>query len=82
MGKADTLSRMTGLEMGEKDNENVVLPKPELFILNLTTENPQPHQKTKTNLDRYVQTCLDTKDKDWERTEDDLILFQELDLCP
>ncbi len=32
MGKANALSRITGLKKGEKDNENIVLLKPEFFI--------------------------------------------------
>ena len=32
MGKADALSRMTGLETGVNDNNNVILLKPEFFI--------------------------------------------------
>ena len=41
MGKADALSRMTGLEKGENDNANVVLLKPEFFIANMAVENPE-----------------------------------------
>ena len=32
MGKADALSRMTGLEMGVNDNKDIILLKPEFFI--------------------------------------------------
>ena len=81
MGKANALSRMTGLEMGEKDNKNVTLLKPELFISSLMIENPKDEvlnliRKQKTNINRYVQLHLKAKDKDWERTNDKLILFQ------
>ena len=32
MGKADALSRMTGLETGVNDNKDIILLKPEFFI--------------------------------------------------
>ena len=59
MGKADALSRMTGLETGVNDNEDVVLLKPEYFISNLVIENPEDEvlnliRKRKTNMDTYV----------------------------
>ena len=41
MGKANALSRMTGLEKGENDNENIILLKPEIFISNVVLENPE-----------------------------------------
>ena len=80
MGKADALSRMTGLETGEKDNENVTLLKPEYFISNLVIESPEDEiidliKKQKINMDKYVQTRLDLKDQDWTK-EDDIILFR------
>ena len=40
MGKADALSRMTGLEMGVNDNKDVILLKPEFFI-NQLQENSE-----------------------------------------
>ena len=80
MGKADALSRI-GLETGVNDNENTVLLKPEMFILNLVIENPEDEvlnviKKHKSNMDSYVQVQLDMKDKDWEETDDGLVLFQ------
>src|SRR5580698_4993994 len=41
MGKADALSRMTGLETGANDNEDIIVLKPEYFILNLVIEYPE-----------------------------------------
>ena len=41
MGKADALSRMTGLEMGVNDNEDIVVLKLEYFISNLVIEYPE-----------------------------------------
>ena len=41
MGKADALSRMTGLETGENDNKDIVLLKPELFSLLQSLEFPE-----------------------------------------
>ena len=38
MGKADALSRMTGLEMGVNDNKNIILLKQDLFVSINTTE--------------------------------------------
>jgi hypothetical protein len=81
MGKADALSRMTGLEKGENDNANVVLLKPEFFIANMIVENPEDRilndiKKQKQNMDTYVRKRLDAKDKDWEETADGLVLFQ------
>ena len=35
MGKADALSRMTGLETGVNDNKDIILLKPEFFIQQL-----------------------------------------------
>ena len=32
MGKADALSRMTGIETGVNDNKDIILLKPEFFI--------------------------------------------------
>lgn len=81
MGKANALSRMTGLETGVNNNEDIVMLKPEYFILNLVIENPEDDilnliKKWKLNMDTYVQTRLNTKDKDWEETNDRLVLFQ------
>ena len=41
MGKADALSRMTGLEKGGNDNKNVILLKPKIFISNVVLKNPK-----------------------------------------
>lgn len=41
MGKADILSRMTGLETGKNNNEDIVLLKPEWFISELIIKNPE-----------------------------------------
>lgn len=81
MGKADALSRMTGLETGVNDNEDIVMLKPEYFISNLVIENPEDDvlnliKRQKSNMDTYIQTRLNAKDKDWEETNDGLILFQ------
>lgn len=81
MGKADALSRMTGLETGVNDNEDIVMLKPEYFISNLVIENPEDDvlnliKRRKSNMDTYVRTRLNAKDKDWEETNDGLILFQ------
>ena len=35
MGKADALSRMTGLETGVNDNKDIILLKPDLFVRSL-----------------------------------------------
>ena len=41
MGKADALSRMTGLETGVNDNKDIILLKPELFVQALQMGNPE-----------------------------------------
>ena len=81
MGKADALSRMTGLEKGEKDNENLVLLKPELFVGSISLENPEDCllsdiRKRRKNLDRYVEQALRDKTDQWVESEDGLISWQ------
>ena len=41
MGKADALSRMTGLETGVNDNKDIILLKPELFVQALQMGKPE-----------------------------------------
>lgn len=48
MGKVDALSRMTNLEMGVNDNEDIVVLKPKLFI-NTTTTMISPEDLTINN---------------------------------
>ena len=44
MGKADAMSRMTGLETGENDNSDMVLLKPDIFISLLhIIDTPEKH---------------------------------------
>ena len=88
MGKADALSRMTGLDRGEKDNENVTLLKPELFISRIhfslnthTVDTPEDIiltkiKQRKANKDKYVQVALEKKEKDWEETDDGVVTWQ------
>ena len=81
MGKANALSHRTGLDHGESDNKDIVLLKSEFFILNLVLENPEDEllttiRKRKNNINNYVQLALDTKNKEWEEREDDVILWQ------
>ena len=69
MRKADVLSRMTGLETGEKDNENVVLLKPEIFISLLDIDSTETIlsdiRKRRKNLERVAQNALEKKFPDW-----------------
>jgi hypothetical protein len=78
MGKADILSRMTGLETGVNDNKDIVLLKPELFVQNVQVETPSEGilQDIRVNShlrDKLVEDALEAKDKDW--TLDDGILY-------
>jgi hypothetical protein len=71
MGKADILSRMTGLERGENDNENIVLLKPEMFLASLEIKNPEDIllndiRKRRTHLDDLVKKNLEIKEEGWE----------------
>ncbi|KAF8828867.1 hypothetical protein HHX47_DHR3000770 [Lentinula edodes] len=83
MGKADALSRMSGLEKGENDNTNVTLLKPEFFIFQITDQTSAPEddllnliQRKKNQRDKLVQVALGSKDKEWLENENGLAVWQ------
>ncbi|KAF8829214.1 hypothetical protein HHX47_DHR3000714 [Lentinula edodes] len=83
MGKADALSRMSGLEKGENDNTDVTLLKPEFFISQVTDQTSAPEddlhnliRRKKNQRDKLVQVALESKDKEWLETEDGLAVWQ------
>ena len=80
MGKADTLSRMTGLETGVNDNQYVTLLKPEFFI-NQIFGNPEDDiiKRIKNaigNVDKSVTQALISKDNDWVHVKGDVITWK------
>ena len=70
MGKADALSRMTGLEMGENDNKDIVLLKPEFFICSIELEYPENELlekiKQNKNIEKEIKNALNAGHKDWK----------------
>lgn len=80
MGKADALSRMTNLETGVNDNENLVLLKPEMFVRTLTeepeTEIIEKIKKYISNVDKSVVDALNAKDKSWTNEQGGIITWK------
>src|SRR5215469_6394837 len=77
MGKADVLSRMSGLETGENDNANQILLKPEVFLSALNLEAPEDEiiqkiRKRYHQREQVVRTALETQKADW--TEQDKVI--------
>ena len=79
MGKADALSRMTGLETGVNDNKDIILLKPEFFIRQLH-DNPESEIvewiKKSKNVDKTVIEALNSKTKDWVNEVDGIITWK------
>ena len=80
MGKADVLSRMTGLETGENDNANQTLLKTELFLSALDLEMPEDEllQQIKQRYgqrETVVKNALESKKEDWLES-DKIITWQ------
>ena len=79
MGKADALSRMTGLETGVNDNKDIILLKPEFFIRQLH-DNPESEIvewiKKSRNVDKTVVEALNSKTKDWVNEVDGIITWK------
>ena len=73
--QADALSRRSGHDGGEKDNENVVLLTPELFVKATNIELQERIRDSKTR-ETVVVDNITTKNKDWTE-EDGLILFKD-----
>ena len=79
MGKADALSRMTGLETGVNDNKDIILLKPEFFIRQLH-DNPESEIvewiKKSRNVNKTVIEALNSKTKDWVNEVDGIITWK------
>ena len=79
MGKADALSRMTGLETGVNDNKDIILLKPEFFIRQLH-DNPESEIvewiKKSRNVNKTVVEALNSKTKDWVNEVDGIITWK------
>ena len=80
MGKADALSRMTGLETGVNDNNDVTLLKPEFFIRQLSQE-PEDDiinriKKGVNNVDKSVTKALTDKDTEWTKGDNGIITWK------
>ena len=78
MGKADALSRMTGLETGVNDNKDIILLKPELFVQALQMGNPEDEllseiRKGSHLVEETVQKAMNKGDKEW--MEEDSIFY-------
>ena len=80
MGKADALSRMTGLETGVNDNSDVVLLKPEFFVRQLS-QDPEEDvikriKKVANNVDKEVTKALADHDPDWTKEDNGTITWK------
>ena len=79
MGKADALSRMTGLETGVNDNKDIILLKPEFFIWQLH-DTPESEIvdwiKKSRNVDKTIVEALNSKTKDWVNEVDGIIMWK------
>ena len=86
MGKADTLSRMTGFETGINDNKDITLLKPEHFIRNLRSQYPEEDlvKEIRENAhlrDPQIVKAMKEKNSEWT-TEDNIFYWQKCIYVP
>ena len=82
MQKADFLSRRAGHEKGERDNENLILLKPEFFRAHyhdVRAESDDIMRRIKRaakNRDKLVERALVNKEKDWEELDGHIVTWK------